>query len=470
MKPRQTLRRKLGRLTAMIVFAVGAFAFLISAADSYFHLRFKRTALAAALLNSAKSQNDLLVPTFLLPEQERGRKLVIERIARDDDLVTAQIVHVASELPPEFRDCTLISSGSSCMNADRKTLATLTPIGEPGQIFGYLLKIRRIDSALSGEQSLYAAGSVALALLLTFSLLIFWISKITSREVPRELDALVDWVEAFLANRHTKKVPELNFEELSRLGARIGELIEQHERDRDQAVVGLLTTGIMHDIRTPLQSVVTALELIGEARTSSKRAELLENLYHCCSVKIPIVGQIIETTLDVNRNIHIEKTSSDVKEALTKAISLQAELAQGKKVSVEIALPESPIIVPHDPAQMIRVFSNLIKNGIEATTEGVAPRKVLISSQIGKSAETILTIEDSGPGISGDPTRLFRIFQSKKRHGSGLGLLVSRKIMEAHGGNLDATPSRALPGASFVVKFATDYDGQKMNITEGATV
>lgn len=105
MKSRQTLRRKLGTTTATVITAVGVCAFLTAAADSFFHLRFKRTALASALLRSAKGQSDLLVPTFLLPEQQRGQQLVMERIAQEDELVAAQIIQNASDLPAEFHGC-----------------------------------------------------------------------------------------------------------------------------------------------------------------------------------------------------------------------------------------------------------------------------------------------------------------------------------------------------------------------------
>jgi two-component system, LuxR family, sensor kinase FixL len=94
--------------------------------------------------------------------------------------------------------------------------------------------------------------------------------------------------------------------------------------------------------------------------------------------------------------------------------------------------------------QLQQVTTNLIVNAIEAMSDvGEGPRELTIVSGVGSSTDVFDEVQDSGAGL--DPANLDRLFQSfytTKPDGIGMGLAISRSIVEAHGGRLSATPNQ----------------------------
>jgi len=103
-----------------------------------------------------------------------------------------------------------------------------------------------------------------------------------------------------------------------------------------------------------------------------------------------------------------------------------------------------------DRVQLQQVVLNLIMNGIEAASSATGlQRELLISSRQHESDGTLITVRDSGVGLEGqDLEKLFDAFYTTKPQGLGMGLAISRSIVEDHGGRLWATPNDG-PGATF---------------------
>jgi signal transduction histidine kinase len=103
-----------------------------------------------------------------------------------------------------------------------------------------------------------------------------------------------------------------------------------------------------------------------------------------------------------------------------------------------------------DRIQLQQVLLNLIMNAIEAmSTVCAGPRALWVSSERGASKEVVITVRDSGPGFApGDLDRLFDAFYTTKPDGLGMGLAISRSIVESHGGRLWAT-ANVPTGAGF---------------------
>jgi signal transduction histidine kinase len=101
-------------------------------------------------------------------------------------------------------------------------------------------------------------------------------------------------------------------------------------------------------------------------------------------------------------------------------------------------------LVPGDRVQLQQVIINLVMNAVEAMDgQGYSPRKLTISSGTGSSSDVFVEVQDTGPGL--DPAGLDRLFQSfytTKPDGMGLGLAISRSIVEAHGGRLSAAQNQ----------------------------
>ena len=120
-------------------------------------------------------------------------------------------------------------------------------------------------------------------------------------------------------------------------------------------------------------------------------------------------------------------------------------------MSVEVDAPKE-LLADYDTNQFMRVVNNLLKNGIEAASEAssISPAKVKISVE--KQDQQInLIVEDSGSGFKGSPEKVFRAFRTTKTRGTGLGLLISKKIVEAHSGKIKASNDSVLGGAKMEV-------------------
>jgi signal transduction histidine kinase len=117
-------------------------------------------------------------------------------------------------------------------------------------------------------------------------------------------------------------------------------------------------------------------------------------------------------------------------------------------VTLELRGAEAVPRLEADENKLRRVLDNLVKNAIEALGEG--PGEVTISVIAPSAEKARITVEDNGPGIPAT-VQVFRLFETTKEHGSGLGLAVSKQIVLAHGGDLLFT-AREPNGTAFHVE------------------
>ncbi len=326
----------------------------------------------------------------------------------------------------------------------------MAPLRELNTIYGYIFKSKKNSSAanLQGaiEFALISLGIIGIAFLVIYLRLRLLIAK----TLPDSMGQIVQWIEAEIEGKELE-ITSLPFKELEDLKQKIGQVIERANKSREQAIIGQVTSGIMHDIKTPLHSIVTATHLVAEQeRKSVDRPMLLENLFDMCTNNIPVIKEIIETTLDGNRNIQIKKSNGNLRDTIDKAVVLNKDFSRYRNVSVEIDAP-SELLVIYDSTQFARVVNNLLKNSIEAAAGASATPKVKISAS--KNERNInLIFEDSGIGFKGSPDKAFRAFRTTKVRGTGLGLLISKKIVEAHDGKIKASNDSIYGGARMEVE------------------
>jgi signal transduction histidine kinase len=204
--------------------------------------------------------------------------------------------------------------------------------------------------------------------------------------------------------------------------------------------MGELVASIAHEVNQPLASVVNSASAcvrwidaqnLEAARRSASRA-IAEG--HRAS---DIIGRIHALA----RKTPPQKDWLDVNETIQEVIALARSEIQRHGVALETQLSEHVPVVLADRIQLQQVLLNLIMNAIEAMRDvSVGARVLAVSSERGAATEVVIAVRDSGPGF--DPQhldRLFDAFYTTKAHGLGLGLTISRRIIEAHGGRLWAT-------------------------------
>lgn len=397
------------------------------------------------------NQTNLFLPSYLLPEQQFGMNLLLSKIKTDEALSEIKLLESQKDIPNDYVDCRLNeSSVTTCSTKNFALTAVIAPLREGDQTYGYLFKARNNSSASNIEQAIHFAGAAVCLIALAFCVIYLRLRNLTAKQLPESMEQLTKWIESEIEGKEHENV-SLRFEELEDLKQKIAIVIERANKSREQAIIGQVTSGIMHDIKTPLHTIVTATQLVAEQNAGSEdRPMLLENLYNMCSGNIPLIREIIETTLDGNRNIQIKKSNANLRDTIDKSIILTKEFSRYRNVSVEVEAP-TEIYVDYDATQLTRVLNNLLKNGIEAAAETSAIPRVKISAFKNEN-QINLIVEDSGLGFKGSPEKAFRAFRTTKIRGTGLGLLVSKKIIEAHSGKIKASNGSTYGGARMEVE------------------
>jgi signal transduction histidine kinase len=219
----------------------------------------------------------------------------------------------------------------------------------------------------------------------------------------------------------------------------------QAMRSERLAAAGELAAGVAHELRNPLTSVkllvqTTALHYPERALTQ-QQLRIIEE-------EIARMENTIQGLLDFARPPQMNRVFHDIRDTVRRAVNLVEGHAVQHKVGIAERFPKTPVIVDADPEQLHQVLVNLLLNGIESMPKG-GVLEVAIDASDGTCR---LSVTDSGVGIPpAIMERIFEPFVTDKERGTGLGLAVSRRIIQEHGGRITAA-NRDERGAVFCVE------------------
>ncbi|MDB6039679.1 MAG: sensor histidine kinase protein [Verrucomicrobiales bacterium] len=227
-------------------------------------------------------------------------------------------------------------------------------------------------------------------------------------------------------------------------------------------VIGELTASIAHEVNQPLAAVVT------NANAASRwLAADPPNLKEAREAILRIArdgtraSEVIRRIRTLVKKSEPFRTSVNLNELIEETVALTQPELKRKKVSLRTELSPKLPLVPADRVQLQQVLLNLFVNAVDSLS-GVPdrPRMLRIHTELTESHSVQVVVQDTGAGIKRDVVeRLFEPFYTTKPHGLGMGLAISRSIVEAHGGRLWATPNDGR-GATFQLILPT-HDGGK---------
>jgi signal transduction histidine kinase len=207
------------------------------------------------------------------------------------------------------------------------------------------------------------------------------------------------------------------------------------------AAFGLLAAGIAHEVGNPLTSISSMVQILQRRETDPYTLGKLALMS----------GQLQRIRTTLRELIEFSRPASNVRGRVSLADVIEEALNIAKyykRTRGRIASPEMPADLPpligvRD--QLVQVFLNLILNAIDATNrEGkieLAVRRLPEEPEMAPNPAVEITVTDNGCGI--DPTNALRLFQpyfTTKKHGTGLGLFVTRQMVAAHGGTVEFEP------------------------------
>lgn len=155
------------------------------------------------------------------------------------------------------------------------------------------------------------------------------------------------------------------------------------------------------------------------------------------------------------------RTPTDLNLLIKELVELLEEDAGMRKISLELQLePDLPLLCI-DPIQIQQVLLNLARNAMDAMQHGREPRVLTITSRRNSVSEVLVSMRDTGPGLSDDVRdRIFEPFFTTKPEGSGIGLAICRSIVEAHDGRIWASSSSDGAIFQFALKLQPAREGE----------
>jgi PAS domain S-box-containing protein len=207
------------------------------------------------------------------------------------------------------------------------------------------------------------------------------------------------------------------------------------ESERLNALM-LLAAGMAHEIGNPLNSLNIHLQLIAREVTALPETarENLRGLLDVTQKEVKRLDGIISQFLQAIRPAPLKLEPTDVRDVLQETLDFLKHEVRDRDVLVEVELPDGLPAIPLDRQQIRQAFFNIIRNAIQAMTNGGLLK---IGARTSEQFLAI-TFKDTGPGIT--PERLanmFEPFSTTKADGSGLGLMIVQRIVRDHGGQLE---------------------------------
>jgi signal transduction histidine kinase len=228
---------------------------------------------------------------------------------------------------------------------------------------------------------------------------------------------------------------------------RLIELQENVKRQERQAMFGRVAAGLVHDLSHPIQNLGNSMRLLVREDLD---AESRQSMRGTIERELETLKRFMDDLRNVVKPRPIERFPLDVKVSVAEIVDpLRAE---GERVGVTVDAIYTPevLVIDGDRFALGRVFRNLITNAIQATQPG--GRVVVKTARVGDEVE--IAVSDTGSGIA--PERLPMIFEdfvTTKRRGLGLGLAITKRIIEQLGGTI-TVQSELGRGTTFTVRFA----------------
>jgi two-component system, chemotaxis family, CheB/CheR fusion protein len=229
------------------------------------------------------------------------------------------------------------------------------------------------------------------------------------------------------------------------------EILKEADRHKNEFLAMLA-----HELRNPLAPIRTTLDTLrGSVATDST----LEWGWNVIDRQTQHLTRLVDDLLDVARltrgEIPLQKEPILLREVLDHAVETSRPLIGSRKQTLTLELPSEPVCIDGDLVRLAQVFSNLLNNASKYSPEGSVI--ALAAEHFGH--EAVITVRDNGVGISAEVLpHIFEVFaQSNRSHalshgGLGLGLSLSRRLVELHSGNINASSEGPGKGSQFVVR------------------
>jgi signal transduction histidine kinase len=211
------------------------------------------------------------------------------------------------------------------------------------------------------------------------------------------------------------------------------EVIESElELSRRMAAIGRLTSGVGHEVKNPINAIVVHLELLknklGDTPTPATRhLEVIDSEIHR-------LDRVVQTLVDFSRPVEVRLVEWDLRNVIADVVALTSAEMLNRQVHLSSRLPDFPLVSKIDVDLIKQAVLNVVQNGAQAMPQGGN----LVVSLIEEGKSAVIQIQDEGSGISEElRERIFDLYFTTKKDGSGIGLAMTYRILQLHHGSID---------------------------------
>lgn len=222
-----------------------------------------------------------------------------------------------------------------------------------------------------------------------------------------------------------------------------------------------------HDLRNPLSAIMSLSELMLDEKDkdyqnlSEEQKEFLKHIHRSSQLMLSIVEDMLDISRIESGKINLDLALIDLSKLVNHSVILNRRLAEKKEISLEFKEPAECVEITADPQKLEQVLNNLITNAVKYSYSST---HITVQIRREEDSAVILSVEDEGQGIPEDEQeKLFKPFSKlsvKATAGemsTGLGLAITRRIVEAHGGEIWAE-SEVGKGSTFYVRLPVDVE------------
>jgi signal transduction histidine kinase len=347
------------------------------------------------------------------------------------------------------------------LNAEKsERIASAEYSDERGAFLGVAARIPLLDWTVIVEQPQSEAFAIpialqrqleiaiALALLAMLAVGYFW-----GRSFINPILALTRGTRALAAGRLDERVVVGTKDELGQLGDafnnmadRLVELQEDVRKKERQATFGRVAVGLVHDISHPIQNIGNSCKLIVKMFDD---LEYRESFKRTVEREFEQVKRVLEDLRNLAKPKPLEKYPLDINKALHDTAESMLASAERSGLSLDLELVFGPLYIEGDQYALNRIHRNLLTNAFQATQ----PQGRVVIRTLRQNEEAIIEIEDTGSGIPAERlSTIFDDYVTTKKQGLGLGLALSKKLVEQLGGTISVS-SQVGVGTTFALRF-----------------
>lgn len=352
-----------------------------------------------------------------------------------------------------------VEIGSS---VEQKQYTVEFPIVQGEKVLGYALVRGEMDEVQALLRQMYV---VRLTWILATMLAGMFAIVYLAFRFTKPIDMLVDGAQQVAEGNLYVSLPLNGSDEMARLAKTFNEMVGRLRESRELAdrlneaekhsLLGRFAATVAHEVRNSLNFINLSIDQIrakhsaGDERTSR---DLQRNLARIKD-EVNRLNRLVNEFLTAGRQAPPSFAECDIREVLNEVLTLVEKQAQRQNIVIETDLPGDMPSIQADPAQIKTCFLNIITNAIQAMPKGGRISVSALCKEMNGRDDVIeMRFADTGPGISpADRERVFAPYFSTKETGFGLGLAITKKIVEDHGGRIYATDGQ-MPGTVMVIE------------------